>query len=129
GEYGDRRVVSGARPTRGSSITNAGVRTREAGVMPSTARAQARNSVNSGNASARRLVTSENSRVATRDFSNSQNDYYNLCRGRVTTSRKLRSPAADRTLNPRSKTSIPTVRPAVTNRGGDNVRNNVTPSR
>ena len=129
GEYGDRRVVSGARPTRGSSITNAGVRTREAGVMPSTARAQARNSVNSGNTSARRLVQSENSRVATRDFSNSQNDYYNSSRGRVATNRNTNSPAADRTVNTRSRTSIPSARPAITNRSGDNVRNYVTPSR
>lgn len=128
GEYGDRRIVSGARPTRGSAITNTGVRSREAGVMPSTARAQARNSANIGNASARRTVSSANNRVATRDFSNSQNDYYNSNRGRVTTNRNTNSPAADRTVSTRSRTSIPSARPAVTNRGGD-VRNYATPSR
>lgn len=129
GEYGDRRVVYGARPTRGSSITNTGVRSSQAGIMPSTARAQARGNSATVNSSARRLVSSENSRVATRDFSSSQNDYYNSNRGRVTTTRNTNSAASDRTVNTRSRSSIPSARPSVTNSSGNDIRNYASPSR
>jgi hypothetical protein len=127
GEYGDRRVVSGARPTRGSSIANTGVRRTDAGVMPGTARSQARNNANAVNPSARRVVASESGR-ASRDFSNSQNDYYNS-RGRVATTRNNNSPAADRAVSTRSRTSVPSARPATTNAAGSNVRNYASPSR
>src|SRR5690606_4315413 len=128
-EYGDRRVVSGARPTRGSSITNTGVRRAEAGVMPSTARSQARRNASAVNPSARRVVASESGRAASRDFSSSQNDYYNSSRSRVATTRNTNSPAADRTVSTRSNTSIPSARPAATNRTGNNVRTYPSPSR
>ena len=45
GEYGDRRVVRGARPTRGSSLATAGMNPSNAAIQPSTARAQARQDV------------------------------------------------------------------------------------
>lgn len=131
GEYGDRRVVYGARPTRGSSITNTGIRSSQAGIMPSTARAQARGNAAAVNAnsSARRLVSSENSRLATRDFSSSQNDYYNSGRGRVTSTRNTNSPASDRTVNTRSRSSFPSARPTVINSPGNDTRNYASPSR
>ncbi|OOG73160.1 hypothetical protein B0E43_14735 [Algoriphagus sp. A40] len=128
GEYGDRRVVYGARPTRGSSITNTGIRATEAGVMPSTARAQARGNTAAVNSSARRLVSSENTRGATRDFSSSQNDYYNSSRSRVATTRNTNSPATDRAVNTRSRSTIPSARPSV-NSSGDAIRNYASPSR
>lgn len=109
GEYGNRNVVYGARPTRGSSMINSG----NAGVMPSTARAQARgNASTSRNSSARQLTSSPNSRVATRDFGRSQNDYYNSGRSRVATTRNISSPAADRGVSTRSRSSIPSARPS-----------------
>jgi hypothetical protein len=112
GEYGDRRIVSGARPTRGSSLTNSGFQSGQAGVLPSTSRAQARgNAAAVNNTSARRLVSSENSRVSTRDFSNSQNDYYNSSRTRTATTRNISSPASDRgSATTQSRTSIPSAR-------------------
>ena len=130
GEYGDRRVVYGARPTRGSSITNTGVRSAQAGVMPSTARAQARgNASTATNTSARRLVASENSRVATRDFSNSQNDYYNSSRSRVATTRNISSPASDRgTATTRTRSAIPSARTANPYSPSNNIRT-YSPSR
>lgn len=114
GEFGDRRIVSGARPTRGSSLANTGIRSSQAGVMPSTARAQARgNAAAVNNSSARRLVSSENSRVASQDFSNSQNDYYNSSRSRVATTRNISSPVADRgTATTRTGSTIPSARAA-----------------
>ncbi len=129
GEYGDRRVVYGARPTRGSSITNSGIRSNEASIMPNTARAQARgNAAAASNSSARRVVSSENSRVATRDFSNSQNDYYNSGRSRVTTTRNVNSPAADRSGSTRSSNTIPSARPSSSYTPGTSTRSYTTPS-
>lgn len=112
GEYGDRRTVYGARPTRGSSFTNTGLAGNQAGAMPSTARAQARgNAAAVNNTSARRLVSSENSRVATRDFSNSQNDYYNSSRTRTATSRNISSAATDRGVaTTRTRGTLPSAR-------------------
>jgi len=129
GEYGDRRVVSGARPTRGSSLTNTGVRSAEAGVMPNTARAQARNSANAVNPSSRSLVSSDNARTASRDFGSSQNDYYNSSRSRVATTRNTNSAAADRSVSTRSRSSIPSARPSVINTPGNDIRNYADPSR
>jgi hypothetical protein len=129
GEYGDRRIVSGARPTRGSAVTSTGIRRTEAGVMPNTARSQARSSASAANPAARRVVSSESGRVASRDFSNSQNDYYNTSRGRVATTRNTSSPAADKTVSTRSRTSTPSARPTVTTPSGNNGRNYSTPMR
>lgn len=84
-----------------------------AGVMPSTARAQARGNASTlKNSSARQLTSSPNSRVATRDFGRSQNDYYNSGRSRVATTRNISSPAADRGVSTRSRSSIPSARPS-----------------
>lgn len=111
GEFGDRRVVSGARPTRGSSMTNSGIRSGESGVMPNTARAQARgNAAAATNSSARRMGTYGNSRGATRDFGNSQNDYYNSG-SRAATARNINSPVSDRgTSTTRSSSALPSGR-------------------
>ncbi|WP_232825698.1 hypothetical protein [Algoriphagus litoralis] len=113
GEYGDRRVVAGARPTRGSSMTSGGIGSSQAGLMPSTSRAQARaNATTASSPSARRLVSSGNSRVASRDFGNSQNDYYNSSRSRVATTRNMNSPVTDRgTATTRSsRSAVPSAR-------------------
>ncbi|MBN7812176.1 hypothetical protein J0A68_14580 [Algoriphagus sp. H41] len=129
-EYGNRRVVYGARPTRGSSITNTGVRGSQAAVMPSTARAQARNSASASNPAARRLVSSGGtSRTATRDFGSSQNDYYNASRSRVATSRNISSPAADRAVSTRSRSSIPSARSSFNTPASSSMRNYSSPAR
>ena len=112
GEFGSRRVVTGARPTRGSSMAGVGSSSRQAAILPSTARAQNRATASGINPSARRVVASENSRTASRDFESSQNDYYNFSRSRVTTSRNVNSPAANRSSYTRSRSSIPSARPS-----------------
>lgn len=113
GEYGDRRVVRGARPTRGSSL--AGSRSTgmsNAALQPSTARAQARQDVLSNGSTSRRLISnSNNSRVSARDFSSSQNDYYNS-RAREGNSRNVSSAAMDRPVT-RTRSAMPSARPSV----------------
>lgn len=116
GEYGDRRVVSGARPTRGSSLANAsGFPSSNAAIQPSTARAQARKDVlNSGSNSRKSLTNSNNARTTSRDFGTSQNDYYSNSRSRVATNgntRNVASPAMDRTMN-RTRSAMPSARPS-----------------
>ncbi len=125
GEYGDRRVVYGARPTRGSSLTGSGLNSNQAGVMPSTARSQARNNASAAtNPSARRLVSSDNSRVSTRDFSNSQSDYYNSSRSRTATTRNISSAASDRgSATTRTRSSIPSARTTNAYSPSNNIRN------
>lgn len=115
GEYGDRRVVTGARPTRGSSLaaSSRGVNVSNAALQPSTARANARRDVlnNSSSATSRRVVSnSDNSRVSARDFSSSQNDYYNTT-SRTVGTRNVSSPAMDRSSSTRS--AMPSARPNV----------------
>lgn len=130
GEYGNRNVVYGARPTRGSSLTNSGVRSAQTALIPSTARAQARNAAtNSVARSPRRIVASENSRVASRDFGTSQNDYYNSGRSRVTTTRNNNSAAADRAVNTRSRSTVPSARPSVNSYPTRSSRSYDTPAR
>lgn len=115
GEYGDRRVVRGVRPSRGSSLAASragGV--SNAALQPSTARAQARRDVlnNSSNASSRRLVSnSANSRASARDFSSSQNDYYNS-RARTGSTRNVSSAAMDRSVS-NSRSAMPSARPSM----------------
>ncbi len=135
GEYGDRNVVVGARPTRGASLAGAGYRgNSSSAAVPSTARAQARNDAMSSSATNRRVVSSsENSRISSRDFSTSQNDYYSNSRSRVATgtTRNVNSPAVDRGATSRSRSAMPTSRPSTTV-GGTNSRssgNVYTPSR
>lgn len=127
-EFGDRRVVHGARPSRGSSLTNSGIRSNAASVVPNTARAQARNNASAANSS-RRLESSENARTASRDFGNSQNDYYNSGRSRMTETRNVNSPAADRSVSTRSGSSIPSARPSSGYNPGSSTRTYTGPSR
>ncbi|MFL0683667.1 MAG: hypothetical protein ACJLTB_10665 [Algoriphagus aquaeductus] len=132
GENGGRRIASGARPTRGSALTSGSPSMGQAGVMPSTARAQARaNASNNGTAgtSTRSLVSSESARGASRDFSSSQNDYYNSGRSRVaTTTRNMNSAAADRgSLSGSRGSAVPSARPMVTS--PSNTRSYSSPSR
>ncbi len=136
GEYGDRNVVVGARPTRGATLAGSGYRgSTNSAAVPSTARAQARNEAMNTNGTNRRVVSSgENSRVSSRDFSNSQNDYYTNSRSRVSTgtTRNVNSPAVDRGATTRSRSAMPTSRPS-TSVGSTNSRSSVgninTPSR
>lgn len=125
GEYGGRNVVVGARPTRGATLAGAGYRgNSNSAAVPSTARAQARNEALSSGATNRRVVSSgENSRVSSRDFSTSQNDYYSNSRSRVATgtTRNVNSPAVDRGATTRSRSAMPTSRPSSTV-GGTNSR-------
>lgn len=113
GEYGDRRVVRGARPTRGSSLAaSRGGNMSNAALQPSTARAQARRDVLNNSSSSRRIVSnSGNSRVSARDFSSSQNDYYNS-RARQGSSRNVSSAALDRPVS-RTRSAMPSARPSV----------------
>lgn len=115
GEYGDRRVVRGARPTRGSSLAvSRGGNRSNAALQPSTARAQARRDVLTNSSSSRRIVSnSDNSRVSARDFSSSQNDYYNS-RARQGSSRNVSSAALDRPVS-RTRSAMPSARPSVGN--------------
>lgn len=118
GEYGDRRIVSGARPTRGSSLAA----TRNVGassvLQPNTARAQARREAMS-NGNSRRLVSnSSNSRVSSRDFGSSQNDYYST-RARQSSARNVNSAAMDRPVS-RTRSAMPSARPSY----DSNVRTN-----
>ncbi|SFT87286.1 hypothetical protein SAMN04489724_2473 [Algoriphagus locisalis] len=114
GEYGDRRVVRGARATRGSSLAASprGAGVSSAALQPSTARAQARRDVLNNGSSSRRLISnSDNSRVTARDFSSSQNDYYNSGI-RQGNSRNVSSAAMDRSGS-RTRSAMPSARPSV----------------
>ena len=116
GEYGGRNVVVGARPTRGATLAGSGYRgSSSSAAVPNTARAQARNEAMSSSATNRRVVSSsENSRISSRDFSTSQNDYYSSSRSRVSTgaTRNVNSPAVDRGATIRSRSAMPTSRPS-----------------
>ena len=113
-EYGDRRVVYGARPSRGSSMSNGGGGVAQNTGYPSTARAQARENVaNSSGASPRRMGANETSRAASRDFSTSQNDYYSTGQSRVaTTTRNVNSAGAERGTVSNSRNSSLSARPS-----------------
>ena len=112
-EYGDRRVVYGARPSRGSSLTN-GAGGLMQNAVPSTARAQARENVaNANGASPRRMGANESSRAASRDFSTSQNDYYSTGRSRVeSTTRNVNSAASERGTVSNTRNSSSSARPS-----------------
>ncbi|MBB6325062.1 putative membrane protein YgcG [Algoriphagus iocasae] len=110
GEYGDRRVVRGARATRGSSLATSSLGTRSSAVLPSTSRAQARReAVNSP--SNRSLVSNSSARTASREFGSSKNDYYTNSRSRVGTTRNVSSPAVTRSAT-RSRSAMPSARPS-----------------
>ena len=115
-EFGNRRVVYGSRPTRGSSMVSGSRGMGQSALVPSTARAQARaNAANASVNSPRRIVSSENARGASRDFSSSQNDYYNSGRSRVAntgTTRNMNSAASDRGSMSTSRGSVPSARPS-----------------
>lgn len=118
-----RRVVYGARPSRGASLSNGGGGVMQSGVTPNTARAQARENVaNANGASPRRLTSTESPRSATRDFSTSQNDYYSSGRSRVeSTTRNVNSAATDRgavsTSRNATQSARPSAAPSSTGRG------------
>lgn len=136
GEYGDRKVSVGARPTRGASLAGASYRgNSSSAAVPSTARAQARNEAMNSSSTNRRIVSSsENSRISSRDFSTSQNDYYSNSRSRVATgtTRNVNSPAVDRSSATRSRSAMPSSRPS-SYVGGTNSRSTggtaINPSR
>jgi len=113
-EYGNRRVVYGARPSRGSSMSNGGGGVIESTGTPNTARAQAReNAANANGASPRRLVSTESPRSASRDFSTSQNDYYSSGRSRVeSNTRNVNSAASSRGDVAPSRSSAQSARPS-----------------
>jgi hypothetical protein len=114
-EYGDQRVVRGARPTRGSSVAASSRNSSNAAVQPSTARAQARQDVlNSRSVGRNTMVNSgNNSRVSSRDFSTSQNDYYSRSRTEMNQStRNSASPAMDRSMTRSSSSAMPSARPS-----------------
>lgn len=112
-EFGDRRLVRGARPTRGAGLANANFNRGSAGVLPSTSRAQARRDAMGSN---RSLVSSDRTRATARDFGSSQNDYYNSSRSRVATSatnRNVNSAALDRSSAVRTRSAMPTGRSSI----------------
>ena len=115
-EYADRRVVYGARPSRGSSMGNGAGGVAQSTGTPNTARAQARENVaNSSGASPRRLGSTESNRSATRDFSTSQNDYYSSGRSRVASdTRNVNSAASSRSEVTPSRNSAQSARPSST---------------
>lgn len=111
----DRRVVYGARPSRGASMSNGGGGVIQTSGTPNTARAQARENVAKANgASPRRLVLTESPRSATRDFSTSQNDYYSSGRSRVeSTPRNANSAISAKSMTSPSRSAIQSARTAV----------------
>lgn len=115
-EFANRRVVYGSRPTRGSSMVSGARGMGQSAVVPSTARAQARaNAANASVDSPRRVLSSENARGASRDFSSTQNDYYNSGRSRVAntgTTRNMNSAASDRGSVSGGRGSVPSARPS-----------------
>ncbi|SDZ42525.1 MULTISPECIES: hypothetical protein [Rhodonellum] len=77
-EFNNRQIVRGARPTRGAGLATTTSRANAAAV-PSTSRAAARRDATSS----RSLTSTPNARQSSRDFGNSQNDYYGNSRSRV----------------------------------------------
>jgi len=122
-ENSNRKVVYGARPSRGASMSGGSRGIAQSIGAPSTARAQARENIaNSTGASPRRLGASESSRAASRDFSTSQNDYYSSGRSRMASSpRNVNSPASARSaFSPNRVSSQAATRnssPTVSGRG------------
>ncbi len=80
-EFGNRQIVRGARPTRGSSLATDGGRSRNVATAPSTSRAAARRDATSSRGISPTNATS--TRNARTDFGSSQNDYYNNSRSRT----------------------------------------------
>ncbi|SDD42188.1 hypothetical protein SAMN04488104_102919 [Algoriphagus faecimaris] len=113
GEFGDRRLVRGARPTRGAGLASTGVnRGSSAAALPNTSRAQARRDAMGTN---RNLVSSDRTRATSRDFGTSQNDYYNSSRSRIANSsspRNVNSPALSRSSAVRNRSAMPSARPS-----------------
>jgi len=99
-----RQVVRGSRPGRDSGMASGG--TRPGTNYPSTARSARRDAV-----SPDRSVGASN-RTAGRDFSRSQNDYYNSA---ATGNRNVGSAAATR---PSNRTGIDNARPTYNSRSG-----------
>ena len=125
-EFSNRGVVRGARPTRGAGLAGAGFDRASSAALPSTARAEARRNVLNQN---RGLVGSDRARSTSRDFSSSQNDYYNSGRSRVSTSRvgarSASSPALDRSSSIRTRSAMPSARPTMRSYGNTNSRSSM----
>lgn len=115
-ENGGRKLVYGARPSRGASMSNGAGGVAQSTGTPNTARAQARENVaNSTGASPRRLNSVDSPRSATRDFSTSQNDYYSSGRSRVASdTRNVNSAASSRSEVTPSRNSAQYARPSST---------------
>lgn len=115
-ENGGRKLVYGARPSRGASMSNGAGGVAQSTGTPNTARAQARENVaNSTGASPRRLNSVDSPRSATRDFSTSQNDYYSSGRSRVASdTRNVNSAASSRSEVTPSRNSGQYARPSST---------------
>lgn len=115
-ENGGRKLVYGARPSRGASMSNGAGGVAQSTGIPNTARAQARENVaNSTGASPRRLNSVDSPRSATRDFSTSQNDYYSSGRSRVASdTRNVNSAASSRSEVTPSRNSGQYARPSST---------------
>ncbi|MCH6201453.1 hypothetical protein MMU07_17865 [Aquiflexum sp. LQ15W] len=116
GENG-RQVVRGGRPGRDSGMASVG--NRPGTNYPSTARSARRDAVSPDRS------VGANNRTAGRDFSRSQNDYYNSSRSRVansaaTGSRNVGSAAATR---PSNRTGIDNARPTYNSRSNSGVSN------
>lgn len=112
-----RQVVRGGRPGRDSGMASVG--NRPGSDYPATARSARRDA-----ASPDRSVGASN-RTAGRDFSRSQNDYYNSSRGRVANSaatgnRNVGSAAATR---PSNRTGIDNARPTYNSRSNSGMSN------
>ncbi|UZD22707.1 DUF5320 domain-containing protein [Algoriphagus halophytocola] len=122
GEYGDRRIVSGARPTRGSSLAARNNVGTSSVLQPNTARAQARREAMSSGNSRRLVSNSSNSRVSARDFGSSQNDYYSTT-ARQSSTRNVNSAAMDRPVS-RTRSAMPSARPSYNNSNVRSINSN-----
>jgi hypothetical protein len=129
GEYGDRRVVRGARSTRGGGLaTTTSSGSRSSAILPNTSRAQAR--IDAVNSPTNRSLVSgtTNARSASRQFGNSQNDYYTNSRSRVGTTRNVSSPAATRSAT-RTRSAMPSARPSYSGTNSRSSNSYYSPSR
>ncbi len=111
--YGEnsRRVVRGATPTRGS-MSSPSMGSREGNILPSNSRAARRDATTSSG----RTGTSANSRTSARDFSSSQNDYYNTGSriGNSTSGTSSRNTSSAAATRPTRSGGVNSVNPANT---------------
>ncbi|MCH7409056.1 hypothetical protein MM239_06600 [Belliella sp. DSM 111904] len=96
-EFGNRQIVRGARPTRGSSLAATGARSRTSNVAaaPSSSRAAARRDATGTSRTGTSVANS--SRNSRADFGRSQNDYYNNSRAGSTATTRSAAPSSRNT--------------------------------